>query len=130
LLGFILVQLFPQAIISLFSTDPAILRLGSKALRTYLLVLPFLGFQIISTIYFQSIGHARTAMFASLMRQVIFLIPLYLALPRFLGLDGVWMASPIADGLSVVVTAILITRELARLRRLERQQAQPVEISA
>ena len=122
LLGFVLVQAFPQAIIRLFSTDPLILNMGSQALRTYLAILPFLGFQIISTIYFQSIGHARTAMFASLMRQVIFLVPLYLILPRFLGLPGVWMASPIADGLSVVVTAILIAREMGRLRRLGSQQ--------
>ncbi|NCC75146.1 MAG: MATE family efflux transporter [Clostridia bacterium] len=122
LLGFALVQLFPQAIIRLFSTDPVILDMGSQALRTYLMVLPFLGFQIISTIYFQSIGHARTAMFASLMRQVIFLVPLYLVLPHFLGISGVWLASPIADGLSVVVTAILIARELSRLRQLGSQQ--------
>lgn len=117
-LGFALIQLFPQAIIRLFSTDPVILDMGSQALRTYLMVLPFLGFQIISTIYFQSIGHARTAMFASLMRQVIFLIPLYLVLPHYLGLPGVWLASPIADGLSVVVTAVLIAREMRRLHQL------------
>lgn len=122
-LGFVLIQLFPQAIIRLFSTDPIILDMGSQALRTYLMVLPFLGFQMISTIYFQSIGHARTAMLASLMRQVIFLVPLYLVLPRLMGLPGVWLASPIADGLSVVVTGILIAREMGRLRQLGRQQA-------
>jgi len=121
-LGFALVQLFPQAIIRLFSTDPEILDIGSQALRTYLIVLPFLGFQIISTIYFQSIGQARTAMFASLMRQVIFLVPLYLVLPHYLGLPGVWLASPIADGLSVVVTAVLIAREMRRLHQLGSQQ--------
>ena len=85
----------------------------------YLLILPFLGFQIISTVYFQSIGHARVAVFANLMRQVIFLIPLYLILPHFFGLKGVWMASPTADILAVIVTGALIYREMNRLRQLE-----------
>ncbi len=120
--GALLVQSFPAAIIRLFSTDPVVLQIGIFAIRTYLLVLPFLGFQIISTIYFQSIGHAKIAMFSSLMRQVIFLIPLYFILPRVFGLEGVWMASPTADALAVIVTAVLITRELKRLHQLERMQ--------
>lgn len=117
--GSIVVLSFPAAIIRMFSTDPVVLEIGIFAVRTYLLILPFLGFQIISTIYFQSIGHATTAMFASLMRQVIFLIPLYWFLPRMWGLSGVWMASPIADALAVLVTATLMLRELRRLRQLE-----------
>ena len=122
LLGSVLIQGFPTAIIRLFSSDPEIIAIGVFGLRMYLLILPFLGFQIISTIYFQSIGHARTAMFANLMRQVIFLIPLYLILPRWLGLWGVWIASPVADSLAVVVTGLLIARELRRLRQLEISQ--------
>ncbi len=118
------IQLFPQAIIRLFSTDPQILAIGADALRVYLLFLPLIGFQVISTVYFQSIGLAKISMFANLMRQVIFLIPLYLVLPRFLGMKGVWMASPIADFLAVIVTAVLIFREMRRLRRLESIQAE------
>jgi putative MATE family efflux protein len=122
LMGSVLIQGFPAAIIRMFSSDPEIIAIGVFGLRMYLLILPFLGFQIISTIYFQSIGHARTAMFANLMRQVIFLIPLYFFLPRMLGLRGVWIASPLADSLAVMVTAVLITRELRRLRQLEISQ--------
>lgn len=120
--GTAVVLSFPEAIIRLFSTDPVVLEIGTFAIRTYLLVLPFLGYQIISTIYFQSIGHAKIAMISSLMRQVIFLIPLYFILPRFFGLHGIWMASPTADGLAVLVTAVLMTRELKRLHQLERMQ--------
>jgi putative MATE family efflux protein len=125
LVGFAVVQIFPAGIIRLFSTDPAILEMGTFALRAFLMLLPLLGFQIISTVYFQSIGHAKISMFASLMRQVLFLIPLYLILPHFFGLNGIWFASPVADGISVVVTAGLIARELRRLRDLEQTEALP-----
>ncbi|MDD2534555.1 MAG: MATE family efflux transporter [Eubacteriales bacterium] len=119
--GTIVVMSMPGALIRLFSSDPQVIEIGTFALRAYLLMLPFLGFQFISTIYFQSIGHARIAMFSSLMRQVIFLIPLYLILPRFWGLKGVWLASPIADLVAVIVTSVLIILELKRLKRLERE---------
>lgn len=120
----LLVQVFPEAIIRVFSSDPEILAIGPNALRVYLLFLPLIGFQIVSTVYFQNIGLAKISMFANLMRQVIFLIPLYLILPHYLGLQGIWMASPGADLLAVIVTAVLIVFEMRRLRQLELAQAQ------
>ena len=73
------------------------------------------GFQIVATNFFQSIGKAGKSIFLSLTRQVIFLIPLLLTLPGMLGLDGIWLSFPTSDVLATVVTALLITSQLRHL---------------
>lgn len=113
-LGFLAVQLFPAQIIMLFNDDPSLVNAGIDGIRIYLSLLPLIGFQIVSTAYFQSVGKAKISMFLSLLRQVILLIPLYLILPGFLGLLGVWLAGPISDAASAVITGIFITREVRK----------------
>ena len=123
--GFLAVQLFPATIIRLFIDDPGLIEVGTFGIRVFLSMLPLLGFQIISTVYFQSVGKPRIAIFAGLLRQVIILLPLYLVLPVLYGLPGVWFASPIADFCSFIITAILIGREMKLLKRkMEPQAAQ------
>ena len=122
--GFLVVQLFPAWIIRQFIQDPGLIAVGTTGIRTFLAMLPLLGFQIISTTYFQSIGKARIAILASLLRQVILLLPLYLVLPQFFGLNGVWFAGPTADLLSTGVVAILITREMMRLQKIRQPETQ------
>jgi putative MATE family efflux protein len=114
--GFLSVQLFPATIIRIFIDDPGLIEIGTFGIRVFLSMLPLLGFQIISTVYFQSVGKARVAIFASLLRQVIILLPLYLILPGIYGLSGIWFASPIADFCSFVITAVLISREMKKLK--------------
>ena len=86
----------------------------------------------VSANFFQAIGKAKAALTLSLLRQVIVLIPLLLILPRLMGLDGVWAAGPIADGVACVVTAVVLTAQLrARSRPAEtaaasRQATDPV----
>ena len=116
-LGFLIVQIFPAAIIRLFINDPELVQVGTFGLRVFLSMLPLLGFQIVATNYFQSVGKARLAILGSMLRQVIILLPLYLVLPRWFGLSGVWFASPIADFLSFVIAVILISREMRHLPR-------------
>ncbi|NLO36644.1 MAG: MATE family efflux transporter, partial [Clostridiaceae bacterium] len=116
--GFAVVQLFPQAIIRIFIDDAGLVAVGTRGLRIFLAMLPLLGFQVISTVYFQSVGKPRVAIVASLLRQVIILLPLYLFLPGWLGLTGVWLASPIADFSSFAITAFLILREMRQLKKL------------
>ena len=115
--GFLIIQIFPATIIRLFIDDPELIRIGTFGIRVFLSMLPLLGFQIISTNYFQSIGKARIAVLTSLLRQVIILLPLYLILPGVFGLTGVWFASPAADLLSFMITGLLIAREMKRLPR-------------
>ena len=116
--GFAVVQLFPQAIIRIFIDAAGLVAVGTRGLRIFLAKLPLLGFQVISTVYFQSVGKPRVAIVASLLRQVIILLPLYLFLPGWLGLTGVWLASPIADFSSFAITAFLILREMRQLKKL------------
>lgn len=114
--GFIVVQAFAPLLIKLFNSDPELVAIGSRGIRIYLFMLPVVGFQIISTNYFQSIGKAKISMFFSLLRQVILLIPLYIILPKIFGtVTSIWFAGPVSDGISALLTAFFIVRELRNL---------------
>lgn len=125
--GFVIVQLFPATIIRLFINDPDLIRVGTFGIRVFLSMLPLLGFQIVATNYFQSVGKAKLAIFGSMLRQVIILLPLYLILPRIYGLPGVWFASPIADFLSFVIALLLIGFEMKKLPRTALSEAHSTE---
>lgn len=116
IVGFAVVQLFPKAIINVFSNaDVELLNIGSSGLRIFLAMMPIIGFQIVSSNYFQAVGKAKISIFLSLSRQVIVLLPLLIILPQFLHLTGVWMAGPTADFLSSLIAALLLYRELRHL---------------
>jgi len=118
ILGFLVGELFPHAIIKLFNNDSQeLLDIGTRGLRIYLLALPLVGFQIITGNYFQSTGKAGLAALISLLRQVIVLLPILMILPKYLGLDGVWLAGPISDTVSALITSIFLIRELRRLTK-------------
>lgn len=121
-IGGILIQLFPQFAISLFNNDPELTSVSIKGVRMYLLMMPIVGINIVSTSYFQSIGKAKMSMFVSLLRQVILLIPFTLILPIFIGLDGVWAAGACTDFFSVAITAVLIFKEFKSLNKLHEMQ--------
>jgi len=95
--GFIASLLFPEWIVRAFTNDPEMTTISSNGLRLTLILFLPVGSQIAITQFFQSIGIAWKAMFLSLSRQCIFLIPAILLLPPFFGLDGVWLAGPVSD---------------------------------
>ncbi|MDE5719357.1 MAG: MATE family efflux transporter [Paramuribaculum sp.] len=109
----------PGLIARAFTTDPALIAVTSRALSLSLLAFWVVGFQIVATTFFQSIGKAGKSIFLSLTRQVIFLIPLLLTLPDMLGLDGVWLSFPSSDVLATIVTALMIAFQLRHLRGAE-----------
>ncbi|MDY0062776.1 MAG: MATE family efflux transporter [Myxococcota bacterium] len=113
--GFGFAQAIPELLMQVFTRDPRLLEIGARGLRICLVVAPVVGFQIVGANFFQAIGRARTALVLSLLRQVLILIPLLLILPSVLGLDGVWVAGPIADLLSGVLTGVVLLRTLRRL---------------
>ena len=119
IIGFISIQCFPTQIISLFNNDPELTTLAIKGIRIYLLMMPVVGINIVATSYYQSIGKAKISMFVSLLRQVILLIPFTIILPKFIGLDGVWAAGACADSLSVIITLILLKKELKQLDKMQ-----------
>jgi len=118
IVGWIFVQLFPETMVLAFnSTNEELLAVGSIGLRTFLLALPVVGFQVIVGNYFQSIGRAGVSTLLTLMRQVILLIPILFILPNYFGLSGVWFAGPISDVGSAIVVSIFIIREFKKLNR-------------
>ena len=114
--GWLAAQFFTAQIISLFDKDGLLLDSGIGAIRTMLLAFPFVGFQIVTSSYFQAVGKPRESMFLSLSRQVLFLIPLLYLLPHFFSLTGVFAAGAAADFLATLVTAIMFIIELRHLK--------------
>lgn len=118
--GFIIIQVFPGFLIKLFNnTEPELISFGIIALRRFTLFLPLIGFQIVSSNYFQAIGKPTHSALLSLSRQVLILIPLLLILPNFMGLEGVITAGPIADFLASMITGVFIYFELQSLKKKE-----------
>ena len=114
-LGFALLMTFPGPVFHVFSSDARLISTGIPVLRVVILIVPLIGLQMIGTSYFQAVGKARPAFVLGLSRQLLFLLPLMVVLPPVFGLWGVFAAFPVADFLSSVVTAVLLTRDVRSL---------------
>ena len=90
-------------------------KISVHGLRLVVLVFPFVGFQVVASSFFQAIGKARIAMFATVFRQVIGLLPLLFILPEFWGISGIWLAFPISDLISAVVVSFMLVEQWRRL---------------
>ena len=107
-IGFLVGQLFPRSIVYLFATDAELV---------VLMFFPVVGFQMVTSSFFQSIGMAKKAIFLSLTRQLLFLIPSLLVLPHYFGTQGVWMSMPVADAIATVVAAFMLSWQLKQLKK-------------
>ncbi len=115
-IGFAATRVFPVQLVAMFNReDTELLKFGERAIKTFLIFLPIIGFQIVSANYFQAVGKPKHASFLSLSRQVLILIPAMLILPRFYGLDGVLMAGPLSDLTSSIITGIFLFVEMKHL---------------
>ncbi|AYE34408.1 MATE family efflux transporter [Clostridium septicum] len=121
IIGFILVQLFPHILIRMFNKDPNLVDIATNGLRIFLCMIPFIGFQIVSSSYFQAVGKAKISMFLSLLRQVILLIPFMIILPKFItpSLNGIWIAGAASDLLSAIITGILFYNSVRKLKEVQ-----------
>jgi len=115
----ILFLIFPASIIGIFSNDPELISSGIFPLRMIIILFPLIGFQIIGAGFFQAIGKARPSIILSLTRQVLFLLPLILLLSLLWGVNGIWIAFPVADLLAIITTAIFLYKELKKIKKLE-----------
>ncbi|MDD2798462.1 MAG: MATE family efflux transporter [Bacteroidales bacterium] len=106
--GFAVAMLFPRQIAMAFTTDRELVNIAIDGLRTAFVFMPIIGFQMVTSSFFQSIGKVKISIFLSLSRQVLFLIPMILMLPHFFGLKGVWMATPASDFLSATLTLSIL----------------------
>lgn len=128
-IGWLVVQLAPQLLIKIFNNDPELLEIAKNGLRIYLLFIPVIGLQIISSNYFQSVGKAKISMFLSLLRQVILLIPFMIILPRIFGLNGIWMAGAISDLLSAIITCCIFYNSLKKLNKENNNIQKEIEVN-
>lgn len=108
---FAVMMLMPEWLMRIFSQDPAVISAGSEGMRIVFAMAILIGAQVVSGGIYQAIGHARPALILSLARQVLFLIPLVLILPPFIGVTGVWIAFPIADILAFALSAYLLYKD-------------------
>ncbi|GFD93043.1 MATE family efflux transporter [Alteromonas sp. KUL156] len=109
---FILIMLFPTELVGVFTEDEKLLKLTPDALIVAFLATPVITTQLIGSAYFQAAGKALPALLLTLLKQGFFLIPLVYLLPKFYGVNGVWMSFPIADVLSTVLTYAYLKREV------------------
>jgi putative MATE family efflux protein len=107
-IGFMICELFPHAVASAFTRDKDLIEIVVPGLRIVMIFFPVIGFQMVASNFFQSIGVPGKAIFMSLTRQVLFLLPLLLILPSFFGIKGVWYSMPAADLLASVIAAYLL----------------------
>lgn len=114
--GLVLLSVFPGTFFSLFSTDTDLISSGSSALRIIILASPLIGLNVVGTTLFQSVGKARPSFILSLCRQILFLIPLAILLPKYFDLTGVWIAFPISDLMAALLSMFLVWREYRNFR--------------
>lgn len=117
--GSVIALFCPQIVSHCFTTDARLIECTDRALRMALVAFSFVGFQIISTSFFQSIGNATESIIVGLLRQVIFLIPLLIFLPRSWGVAGVWYSFPISDLIATVITLALVIITFRRIKHLQ-----------
>jgi Na+-driven multidrug efflux pump len=116
--GFTLVELFPRTVASIFTTESQLVDIAVPGLRWVFAVYPLVGFQMVSSAFFQSIGKPQKSIILAMTRQVIFLIPILLILPNYWKITGVWASMTISDFLSVILAVFLLNQEL----KLSKQQ--------
>lgn len=116
IIGFILGETFPIAIASVFTKDSRLISESALGMRLTMLVFPLVGFQMTTTNFFQSIGMAKEAIFLSLSRQLLFIVPFLLILPIFWGLKGIWLSMPASDMLATIVTAIMLFYQMNKFK--------------
>jgi Na+-driven multidrug efflux pump len=121
---YMIVGFFPRFIFSLFTSDSnsAFVVAGADAIGRFLYLLPCVGYLIISGNYFQFTGRPKISLALTIFRQVVFLIPALIVLPRYFGLNGVWYAMPFADIGALILTTIFMFKELRALKSSTWQQ--------
>lgn len=113
-------QLAPRQIITLFGKgDARYYEFGISYFRIFLLFTCLNFLQPITSTFFTSIGKPYKGIFLSLTRQILFLLPLIIAMPLFMGIDGILYSGPIADVLAAIITIIMVLAEFRNMKKLQ-----------
>lgn len=117
--GALVAIFFPEIFANAFTNDTELKNITVRGIRITVSALPLVGFQIVSSSFFQSIGFAAKSLIQSLSRQLIFLVPAIIILPRVWELDGLWIAMPVSDTLAFILSLFLLTSQLKQLKKME-----------
>lgn len=119
LFWFVSSEFMSNTMVGIFTNDAGLKGLAGKCLRVMNPIVPAVGWQMVSTNFFQSLGMVRKSIFLSLSRQLLFLVPLIYALPSFWGIHGVYLAFPFSDSLACIATLILIISLFRKFSKLQ-----------
>lgn len=119
--GFLVAEFCPRLCVSLFTDDAQLTSLSINGLRILMAAMPIVGYQMVITNFFQSIGMAKISIFLSLSRQLLLLLPLLILLPPYFGIDGVWMSMPVSDTLSALLAFVVMSRYMKKFTMLHQQ---------
>ena len=108
--GFIVAEFMPELCVGLFTSDVELKQLSVHGIRIMMAAMPIVGYQMVVTNFFQSIGKAKISIFLSLSRQLLFLVPLLAVMPLFFGISGVWVAMPLSDTVSAIFALVMMVR--------------------
>ena len=113
--GFLACTVFGRQVVNIFTKDPNLADLTVYSIKIGVMMFPVLGFQIISSVYFQAVGKPKLSFIISLSRQVLALIPCLYIMSYLFGLEGIWYSVPVADSVATITSFILIRKELKLL---------------
>ena len=108
-LAFVIGEFFPEYVARIFTSDAQMIEMAVVGMRYNCLLFPIVGFQMVTGSFFQSIAQPGKAIFLSLSRQLLFLVPFIVIFPHFWGINGVWISLPASDFVSAIITATLLT---------------------
>ena len=128
--GALIGVIFPGVFAAAFTTDAELMSITERGIRIAVSAMPLVGFQIVSSSFFQSIGFAAKSLIQSLSRQLIFLVPGIILLPRLWGLDGLWIAMPISDFLAFILSIFLLTHQLRQLKIMESAKVESAKMKS
>ncbi|MCL2596118.1 MAG: MATE family efflux transporter [Paludibacter sp.] len=114
--GFLLAQIIPHHIASIFTPDSNQVNLSTNGMRIVFAFFPIVGFQMVTSNFFQSMGMVKKSIFLSLTRQVLFLIPLLIFLPTIWSTNGVWWAMPISDAVASIVAFFMLIPQIRKFK--------------
>lgn len=117
-IGFLMGMFMPELAVSIFTSDSELIALSSEGLRLVVLFFPIVGFQMVASNFFQSIGMAGKAIFLSLTRQMLLLIPCLLILPQFYGQTGVWVSMPVSDCIASLISAGMLWWQFRQFKKM------------
>ena len=127
LVGFCISVLASMPVARAFTDDRELIREAAHAMTVINLFVPFIGFQMVATGFFQSIGKAGTSIFLSLTRQLLFLVPALLILPKYFGIEGVWYSMPLSDAASTLTTAAILIYNMKKFKKNEKREKQAIQ---